>query len=1652
MITVGLPQAGQTDTVSMEEGKTYVLGFDPRSSEMVLQDGSLVITLNDGSQLVLQGFESAVQSNNAPTLQLADGYMIGGLDLLVLSKTVEQQDEPARNVQSRTANNEEEMAAIAEKLAETEPAAGEAGGGAASRGGFGFQSSVDPAPLGAPPPVGPIGPTELRFGLPKFDTTLYTENQEAPAPQPPGPPSIGANDVFVYEDNSVLLNMLLSAGGATGVDSTFVLSGIPSTWGVNPGAGTYDAAAGTWTIVLVGGGTFSGGPVLSPPADSDENLPNLLLTATNTSTVTGLSTTLTSTVNVFTDAVADVPTLVAQDATGVEDAVLPVQISTSVTDVDGSETITFITIANVPAGFTLSAGTYDAVSGLWTLSPAELAGLTMTPPAGYFGSVTLDVVTHNEETNKSDSDFDSTNDTNSNTDQMVLTWKPVVNPPDIKVNNGVDDAIVKEDGTVDVPIVANLGAGGSGNEILTVTVTGINPSWGFSALVGTYNAATGTWTAVLPAGQNLSTVMTFTPPADSDLDLTGLVAIATAFEPATSTSASANDGFNIITDAVADAPGIDVSNASTAENTLNTVGVTSFLADLDGSELITGYQISGVPSGFSFNQGTDLGGGIWSFTPAQVAGLTMSSPANYNGTITLTATVFNTENPVSDGEDDFTDNNNSASDQFTLTWTPVINPPYIVVNDGIDDAFVKEDGSVVVPITAALGADPSPSEYLTVTVTGISSSWGFSAPVGTYNPATGTWTVILAAGQNLDTAFTFTPPANSDIDLNGLVATVVATDPSSGLSASDSDAFRVVTDAVADVPTITASAPFVEQGTPVSITINAAVTDTDGSETITGYRISSVLDGFTFNQGTNLGGGVWEFTPAEIVGLTLTAPSDYYGIDYLTVTALNAETNLSGTERDLFDNTNSNSTQLKIYIQKDDVPEVSKPPAKTVDETGLDTGIVVATGAVTVDFFSDAPGTIIPSGAGTFTYGGSYAGTALTSNGQPIQVTLSGNTYTGKAGGNTVFTLQVDANGDFVFNLLGTMDHRDAANPDDVITLNFGVTAVDSDGDAVTTQITINVRDDGVDAVDDSNLLDTATATLVSGNVLANDDLSQDGPNAVSKIQFGNVSVDVPASGQATINGAHGILNISANGAYTYTFRSDSNNSEKDSFVYTLVDSDGDVDTAKLDIDLVHPAFIVGKNVDDKTGSSTPYQVGPGTGTINGGGSTDILVGDVGGSNLQNVDKDYNIVLILDVSGSMQGSKLTLLKQAVNNLLEDFHDYQGGDVKVHIVPFADKSQTAGTFTVTTGSGFSAAASFINNLSANGYTNYESPLQSAINWLQGNTSNDPIAGATTFTYFVSDGEPNRYVDNGGTVASGNADRVMNEITGVTDSSNEVAVLQGYGEVVGVGIGVNGTTLGRLSVIDTGNDSALDVQDPSDLSQVLQGASPLNQLSSVGGDVINGGNGNDVIFGDALNTDVLAQAQGINVPAGSGWDVFARLEAGQSALTPAWNRADTINYIRTHAVDLAAESLGSGGAARSGGNDVINGGAGDDAIFGQEGNDIITGGAGDDLLYGGSGADTFVFNAATDGTDTIMDFDIVEGDQLDLSTLLGTVGFDPLTDAINNFVFATDTAQGTVIQVDLTGSGNVASATTVALIDGIHGLSLNDLVSGGSLVTS
>ena len=69
----------------------------------------------------------------------------------------------------------------------------------------------------------------------------------------------------------------------------------------------------------------------------------------------------------------------------------------------------------------------------------------------------------------------------------------------------------------------------------------------------------------------------------------------------------------------------------------------SLSASLSDPSETLGITISGVPNGALLSAGTDNGGGTWSLAPTDLAGLTITPPADFNGSIPLTVTATSTD-------------------------------------------------------------------------------------------------------------------------------------------------------------------------------------------------------------------------------------------------------------------------------------------------------------------------------------------------------------------------------------------------------------------------------------------------------------------------------------------------------------------------------------------------------------------------------------------------------------------------------------------------------------------------------------------------------------------------------------------------------------------------------------------------------------------------------------------------------------------------------------------------------------------------------------------------------------------------------------------------------------------------------------------------
>ena len=194
---------------------------------------------------------------------------------------------------------------------------------------------------------------------------------------------------------------------------------------------------------------------------------------------------------------------------------------------------------------------------------------------------------------------------------------------------------------------------------------------------------------------------------------------------------------------------------------------------------------------------------------------------------------------------------------------------------------------------------------------------------------------------------------------------------------------------------------------------------------------------------------------------------------------------------------------------------------------------------------------------------------------------------------------------------------------------------------------------------------------------------------------------------------------------------------------------------------------------------------------VNGGGAKDILIGDQGGSVLTG-GSSANIVLVLDVSKSMDSSiafnggsetRLQALKDSVNTMLDNLYNSGADNVRVHLDKFSTNGASMGTFDLTlngvdNATALAAAHAAVNALALDMYTNYEAGLQSALNWMNGGGA---LANAdVNKLVFISDGAPNYALNADSTsLASNNAvsvsaadaiSSILGSLAGTTTNNN------------------------------------------------------------------------------------------------------------------------------------------------------------------------------------------------------------------------------------------------------------------------------------------
>lgn len=296
------------------------------------------------------------------------------------------------------------------------------------------------------------------------------------------------------------------------------------------------------------------------------------------------------------------------------------------------------------------------------------------------------------------------------------------------------------------------------------------------------------------------------------------------------------------------------------------------------------------------------------------------------------------------------------------------------------------------------------------------------------------------------------------------------------------------------------------------------------------------------------------------------------------------------------------------------------------------------------------------------------------------------------------------------------------------------------------------------------------------------------------------------------------------------------------------------------------------------------------------------------------------------------------------------------------------------------------------------------------------------------------------------------------------------------------------LGGLTFTGTASGDSLNATKNNDVLYGLDGNDYL--YASEGNDTLVGGAGSDTLYGEAGNDAYIWNIGdgSDNIYEAGGSDEL-RFGAGIEAEDIRFFRNGTDLQIHTNGETITLkdqfyyDQYGSGdgyqveklvlddtteidllnnltftgtatgdSVSGTGNNDVLYGLDGNDYLYAGGGNDTLIGGAGTDTLYGEGGADVFLFEATTafSNVDTIADFSTAQGDAINIADLL--TGYDPLNDAITDFVSVRDNGSNTVLSVDRDGTGGAYAAQDIVTINGVTGLDVADMLLNNNLIAA
>lgn len=384
----------------------------------------------------------------------------------------------------------------------------------------------------------------------------------------------------------------------------------------------------------------------------------------------------------------------------------------------------------------------------------------------------------------------------------------------------------------------------------------------------------------------------------------------------------------------------------------------------------------------------------------------------------------------------------------------------------------------------------------------------------------------------------------------------------------------------------------------------------------------------------------------------------------------------------------------------------------------------------------------------------------LFSNGVQVDYKIVGDTLTGTAGQNLIFTFHLDSSGTYEFKLNDQIDHPFGDNKENTLPIDLGgiIHVTDQDLDAINlnpgTFIVTVVDDIPVTGPNPDVQLDDDTVSPYGLQGTESNGDTEDAVNVTGTLNFSIGADELPHGGENNPNNVT-YLDTGAPAGFSYELsgstlliRQDGNPDPV--LTLTLNTTTGDYSVVQNQV-INHPEgtpaennqdFVITYRVTDADGDSAD-------GTLNIHVNDDSPHATDKTNNLDvHTTTDTNILLILDTSGSMGDqadhgaiipaidnlTRLDVLKEAAGKLLDKYDEL--GDVKVQIVTFSTDAHIPQAVWMD----IADAKALIAGLTSNGATNYQDALLKAMDAYADAGKIGPAPNVQNVAYFLSDGNP------------------------------------------------------------------------------------------------------------------------------------------------------------------------------------------------------------------------------------------------------------------------------------------------------------------------